>query len=208
MGNSYACCPGATEDNTNDEMKINAPDSTKNKLTRHAQEHILRLRIKHPKEFDGIILCQEDFFDLVYQEPLSGDELEDVNDQDNLQDKLRKQMAKIENLQIVAMKNGSIYKGQWKDKKRNGYGIQYWPVGSSYEGEWINDKLNGYGTFEYSNGDVHKGDWIDDYANGYGILIKSSGFSYEGYWLKNEQNGEGKIIYTDGRMWEGNFKEG
>lgn len=30
MGNQYGCCPGASEGSTNDEMKINAPDSTKN----------------------------------------------------------------------------------------------------------------------------------------------------------------------------------
>lgn len=80
------CCPGSI-DNTNrdgDEMKINQPDSTTNQLSRQAQDHIIKLKRKHPKEFDGIILSLQDFFDLVYQEPLSGDDLEDQNDEDNL----------------------------------------------------------------------------------------------------------------------------
>ena len=43
----------------------------------------------------------------------------------------------------IAMPNGAIYTGEWKNEKREGYGMQEWPDGSRYEGEWINDKANG-----------------------------------------------------------------
>ena len=32
--------------------------------------------------------------------------------------------------------NGAVYKGQWKNEQRHGYGIQIWPDGAKYEGYW------------------------------------------------------------------------
>ena len=34
------------------------------------------------------------------------------------------------------LSNGAVYKGQWKDNKRWGRGIQIWPEGSKYIGNW------------------------------------------------------------------------
>jgi hypothetical protein len=42
---------------------------------------------------------------------------------------------------------GSTYKGEWKDNKKHGYGVQIWPNGNKYEGEWQNNMRHGHGTF-------------------------------------------------------------
>jgi hypothetical protein len=34
----------------------------------------------------------------------------------------------------IQLENGAVYKGEWKNGLRDGYGIQIWPDGSKYEG--------------------------------------------------------------------------
>ena len=55
------------------------------------------------------------------------------------------------------MGDGSIYKGQWLNGLRDGYGEIFYNDGSVYEGEWRNDKANGKGkmTNAHSNALAH-----------------------------------------------------
>ena len=39
----------------------------------------------------------------------------------------------------VLFKDNSIYEGQWRLGKREGFGKMQWQDGSTYEGEWRND---------------------------------------------------------------------
>lgn len=34
----------------------------------------------------------------------------------------------------VVLADGAVYKGQWKNDNRHGYGVQIWPDGAKYEG--------------------------------------------------------------------------
>jgi len=40
-------------------------------------------------------------------------------------------------------KDGSSYKGNYVNGKKEGYGTYCWADGSKYEGEWFENKLNG-----------------------------------------------------------------
>lgn len=53
--------------------------------------------------------------------------------------------------------NGAVYKGQWKETYRHGYGVQIWPDGAKYEGYWKNNKAHGLGKFWHADGDVFDG---------------------------------------------------
>lgn len=64
--------------------------------------------------------------------------------------------------------NNAIYKGQWKDGKRHGRGIQFWPDGSVYQGDWVNDMADGKGRLIHPDGDYYTGDWVKDRASGKG----------------------------------------
>lgn len=37
--------------------------------------------------------------------------------------------------------------------------LKIWVFSSMYKGEWKNNKANGYGTLTHSDGDVYKGEW-------------------------------------------------
>lgn len=41
-------------------------------------------------------------------------------------------------------------------------------IRSIYKGEWKNNKANGYGILTHHDGDIYKGDWVDDRAHGKG----------------------------------------
>ena len=40
---------------------------------------------------------------------------------------------------------GSVYKGEWKDNRKHGYGTQIWANGNKYEGEWAGGNREGHG---------------------------------------------------------------
>jgi len=40
-------------------------------------------------------------------------------------------------LDVIYMKNGGRYEGEWKEGMRDGKGKHTWPDGSYYDGEWL-----------------------------------------------------------------------
>ncbi|XP_007260155.2 junctophilin-1a [Astyanax mexicanus] len=49
------------------------------------------------------------------------------------------------------------YMGEWKNDKRNGFGISERSNGMKYEGEWLNNKRNGYGCTIFPDGTREEG---------------------------------------------------
>jgi hypothetical protein len=53
--------------------------------------------------------------------------------------------------------DGRHYEGEYKNSKRNGYGVMTYQDGgkyseaSRYEGDWVDDKRNGLGVMIYPN---------------------------------------------------------
>ena len=45
----------------------------------------------------------------------------------------------------VILIDGCKFTGTFKDKKRNGFGIKYYPNGATYEGIYVDDKRHGKG---------------------------------------------------------------
>ena len=39
--------------------------------------------------------------------------------------------------------SGEVYRGEWKDNLRNGWGIAKTPDGFEYNGQWVNDNRHG-----------------------------------------------------------------
>jgi len=62
---------------------------------------------------------------------------------------------------VYTYKDGSKYDGEWKGKKRHGYGVWVRSDGFRFEGYWENDKPNGYGTLTNPEGRKQAGKWKD-----------------------------------------------
>ena len=75
----------------------------------------------------------------------------------------------------------SLFKGQIKNRKRNGFGIQLFPNGCFYIGFWKNNQPEGKGK-----------------------LVIKDGTAYEGEFLKGYIS-KGKIKYYNGTIYEGEF---
>ena len=86
--------------------------------------------------------------------------------------------------------NRDVYKGEYKDGKRNGKGILYFANGNRYEGEWKDDKRNGEGILYSANGDRYEGEWKDDKVNGKGIFYFVNEDRFEGGWKDGNKDGK------------------
>ncbi|XP_055738160.1 junctophilin-1-like isoform X2 [Salvelinus fontinalis] len=49
------------------------------------------------------------------------------------------------------------YMGEWKNDKRNGFGVSERSTGMKYEGEWLNNKRHGYGCTTFPEGNKEEG---------------------------------------------------
>lgn len=87
--------------------------------------------------------------------------------------------------------SGGVYKGEWRDNQRHGYGIYTWVGGERYEGAFLNDKREGRGTYTWPSGERYEGMWKDNKRHGQGTLYDPDGnISYEGTW-ENDKPSKG-----------------
>ena len=56
---------------------------------------------------------------------------------------------------------GKVYKGEYRDDKKHGYGEISWPDGRKYAGQWVNGKQHGHGTYVSSKGETVQGEWLN-----------------------------------------------
>jgi len=92
---------------------------------------------------------------------------------------------------------GAVYKGDWLEGTRHGFGVQDWPDGARYEGEWSFNKADGLGRFTHGSGEQYVGMWKANCAHGKGILHSPTGgvnggnTSYMGEWADDLHEGYG-----------------
>ena len=100
------------------------------------------------------------------------------------------------------------YEGEWKNGKRDGYGVLSWKDMSKYIGEFKDDKVNGFGQLWHEEGDTYTGYWNDFQAEGIGVYRTTRDASFQGYWLGDKQNGFGVEIWPKGSHYIGDYVNG
>ena len=100
------------------------------------------------------------------------------------------------------------YIGDYKNKKREGKGIQYYKTRDKYDGEWKNDKslMTGYLKKYSKNGDVYEGQILNGKKEGKGIKTYINGDKYDGEWKNNKKEGKGILYYNNGDKYDGEWK--
>lgn len=114
--------------------------------------------------------------------------------------------AVLEPLRV--QRGGGVYKGDFKENCRHGFGAYTFPDGSVYDGEWRDNVQNGRGVFRWVDGSYYDGQWKDGKRQGIGTLKAADGFFYEGQWVNNSMEGRGWCIYPNGQRYEGAFSKG
>ena len=102
----------------------------------------------------------------------------------------------------------SSYEGEWKNGKRDGFGILCWGEESKFMGQFIDDKVSGYGKLWQDNGDMYRGYWKDFQAEGMGYYQTKKGANFSGEWSEDKQNGFGLENWPKGSSFIGNYTNG
>ena len=111
-------------------------------------------------ELFNINLFNEDAF---RQQKISLNQNQNTNDpRDGPFDNKRRKYPKI-------TEDQSSYEGEWKNGKRDGFGILCFGEEAKFMGLFKNDTVVGYGKLWQDNGDIYKGYWKDFQAEGYGM---------------------------------------
>lgn len=63
---------------------------------------------------------------------------------------------------IYKWKDGRVYKGSYKDDKKENFGVYIKSDGKKYEGEWLNGSQNGVGRYKKNEGIVKVGRWKEN----------------------------------------------
>lgn len=82
-------------------------------------------------------------------------------------------------------RNGETYTGDFKEGKKDGFGIYKWTDGSCYEGWYVDDKKEGHGKFRSSDNKIFEGVWHGGRREGKGVLI-IGGKMYPGIWANDQ----------------------
>ena len=130
---------------------------------------------------------------------------------------------------------GAVYRGEWDEDQKSGFGTQTNSDGSKYEGEfkqnqyhgsgsmwvkrgkknvkqyagcWESGMMCGFGSFFFENGDIYKGEWAANKRSGDGRLDYPNGDYFIGQWQDDVQRGYGTMYLKNGNVFEGLYRAG
>ena len=101
----------------------------------------------------------------------------------------------------------TTYVGETKKHKFHGAGTLYYnETGNLYKGEFKNGQKDGFGEMCYYNGDKYIGEFYHDELHGKGKYISNNGYVYEGVFTVGSLLGKGNMYDADGNLiYEGDF---
>lgn len=98
---------------------------------------------------------------------------------------------------------GCVYKGQWKEGRRDGSGLLKLCSKEKYEGYFTKGLFHSYGILTFQDFDF-KGFFRKDYFHGYGKLTYPNGSVFEGVFNKGSLS-KGILKFSNGQVYEGEF---
>ncbi|MGV8946380.1 MAG: DUF4189 domain-containing protein [Lutibacter sp.] len=88
---------------------------------------------------------------------------------------------------LTYLKSGSVYKSNFINGNREGYGIYTFKSGNRYEGDWKNDKMHGYGKWIDAGGGYYEGGYQNGLMHGHGKYVDANGkVLFEGQMVNDE----------------------
>jgi hypothetical protein len=106
---------------------------------------------------------------------------------------------------------GSVYKGEWKNNLKHGYGTQIWANGNKYEGEWAGGNREGHGVLWLKEKTTSAKAEEEKSSSSSSVAAASSSSKgaaaagakklrrvYAGNWKNDQKDGVGVYFYPDG----------
>ena len=101
------------------------------------------------------------------------------------------------------------YTGEWKDNKKNGYGIETCHEDESvYEGEFVNGEKEGKGVLKFKDGSYYSGNFKNSKFDGEGQFNWPDGKKYVGEFREGKIHGKGEYTWPDGNRYVGCYENG
>ena len=91
--------------------------------------------------------------------------------------------SNLKNDKVYKYDNGDLYKGEFIDGKRQGFGICIFANKERYEGIWKNDLMHSIGKYTYNDGSTYSGDFRNGVAEGIGTYTYKNNDIYKGYFF-------------------------
>ena len=109
--------------------------------------------------------------------------------------------------QDICYTERTTFVGQIKNEIFHGEGTLYHnDTGNVYKGEFKNGLKHGFGELHYYSGDKYIGEFYQDVIQGNGKYINNNGYIYEGQFTFGSLLGDGKIFnVSDELLYEGEF---
>ncbi len=102
-----------------------------------------------------------------------------------------------------------IYRGSFKNNKKNGKGKIYLKVLKDwYEGDFHDDSITGHGEYYWSNSNTYVGQFLNGKMHGKGVNKWPDGTEYEGEYKNGIKDGFGKYKKANGKIYEGLLRNG
>ena len=84
--------------------------------------------------------------------------------------------------------NGDVYKGEFKNLKMEGIGVyNFKETGHVYRGQWKNDQRHGFGHTTLLDGAYYYGEYKDGKRNGMGTYVFENGFGDVAYYIDGKE---------------------
>lgn len=100
--------------------------------------------------------------------------------------------------------SGAVYCGSYLKDQKHGEGTFEVPDEGKYTGQWVNGVKCGFGRFDYADGGSYEGEWADDMKWGHGVAI-CGGSTYTGEYIRGKRHGYGRLVSASGTVYEGEF---
>lgn len=108
---------------------------------------------------------------------------------------------------VMIHEDGAIYKGDFFEGRRQGWGSIILKDGSLSWGEWVNGYMNGQGNIFFIDGTTYKGAVKDNKPHGQGVMIFKDGTKFEGEFADGKKHGRVTVTYPDGATSVGNWNQ-
>jgi hypothetical protein len=116
-------------------------------------------------------------------------------------------MKYMKDEELIMPEPNMIYRGEWKNDMRHGYGVQNFYDGSRFEGQWEYGQQR-FGTYVWADGAEYSGDFSGPVLEGRGTM-KLEDEVITGNWLDSKLEGEkGERRMANGDRYIGKWVRG
>ena len=99
----------------------------------------------------------------------------------------------------------SLFRGNWKNGQRHGYGVQLFPNGARFTGNWKKNACEGFGRLDLIDGTFYEGNYSNNLMQS-GRLRYFNGTVFEGAFDgKRDLFKNGKITFRDNEVFHGTW---